>query len=111
MSGGAGGRRTVDFARVAAAALARAPDLLARWLPDGRLVGREWIARNPRRADGRPGSFRVNVDTGLWSDFATGDRGGDLVSLAAFLFALRQPEAAEKVAQAVAIDPYVGGRG
>lgn len=59
-----------------------------RWLPDGKRVGNEWVARNPNRADRRPGSFTVNLATGAWADFALGDdaRGGDAVSLYAYLF-------------------------
>jgi hypothetical protein len=37
--------------------------------------------------------------TGRWADFATGDKGGDIVSLAAYLFGLSQSEAARQVAQ------------
>lgn len=88
----------MDFTRVNTAALDRLPDLLARWLPDGRRRGNEWIARNPRRADRRPGSFKVNLVTGRWADFATGDRGGDPISLAAYLAGLRQTEAARNIA-------------
>jgi len=33
---------------------------------------------NPLRADATPGSFRVNLSTGGWHDFATGD-GGDAI--------------------------------
>ncbi len=51
------------------------------------------------QSDARRGSFKVNLHTGKWSDFATGERGGDLVSLAAFIFGLRQNEAALKVAE------------
>jgi hypothetical protein len=77
--------------------------LLVRWLPEGRLVGAEYVARNPRREDHRPGSFKVNVRTGRWADFATGERGGDPVSLAAYLFELRQGEAARLLARAVGV--------
>jgi hypothetical protein len=62
--------RRLDFAVVNAAALRDLPALLARRLPDGRLEGREWTARNPRRADRCAGSFRVNMRTGRWADFA-----------------------------------------
>jgi hypothetical protein len=55
-------------------------------------------ARNPRRADRRPGSFRINLNTGRWADFATGDGGGDVVSLAAYLFSISQAEAARQIA-------------
>ncbi len=75
-------KQRLDFDRINRAALAKLPALLHRWLPDGRLIGREYEARNPTRADRRPGSFRVNVSTGKWADFATGDGGGDVISLA-----------------------------
>ena len=89
----------LDFARVNGAALSALPDLLNRWLPDGRKQGVEWVARNPRRSDRRPGSFSVNTRTGRWADFATGDRGGDPVSLAAYLFGLSQGEAAHRLTE------------
>ncbi len=84
----------LDFAVVNRAALASLPALLRRWLPDGRLVGREYTARNPTRADRRPGSFRVNVRSGKWADFATDTKGGDVISLAAYLSGTGQAEAA-----------------
>ena len=87
-----------DFAAVNAAALPHLQDILARWLPDGRRRGAEWVARNPTRADHRPGSFAINLRTGRWADFATGDKGGDPVSLAAYLFGLSQGEAARRLA-------------
>jgi hypothetical protein len=86
--------RSLFFLSVNAACLARFPGLLAAWLPDGRQCGQEWIARNPTRADRRAGSFKVNVVTGLWADFATGDAGGDPVSLYAYLKGLSQSDAA-----------------
>ena len=84
----------LDFDSINRAALASLPALLRRWLPDGRLVGREYTARNPTRADRRPGSFRVNVNSGKWADFACGAKGGDVVSLAAYLSGRGQAEAA-----------------
>ncbi len=88
----------LDFEAINRAAVASLPALLRRWLPDGRLVGREYEARNPKRADRRPGSFRVNVITGKWADFATDAKGGDVVSLAAYLSGSRQAEAARGLA-------------
>ena len=90
--------RPIDFPAVNRAALTRAVDLLRRWLPDGRIEGSEYVARNPRRVDRRPGSFKVNLRTGKWSDFATGDRGSDQVSLAAYLGEFGQVEAARHLA-------------
>jgi hypothetical protein len=90
--------RRIDFSAVNAAALAVLPTLLKRWLPDGRRQGKEYVARNPHRDDRHLGSFCINLNTGRWADFATGDRGGDPVSLAAYLFDLGQVEAARRLA-------------
>jgi hypothetical protein len=98
--------RRIAFEHIGRTALAYAGELLRRWLPDGKREGAEWVAINPTRADSRKGSFKVNLKTGVWSDFATGDAGGDLISLAAYLFHLKQTEAAVKVAQALGINPY-----
>jgi hypothetical protein len=96
-------RQTLDFAAINSAALSALPMLCARWMPDGKRVGREYVAKNPTRADKRAGSFKVNLQTGRWADFATGDKGGDAVSLAAYLFKLRQSEAARRLAGALGI--------
>lgn len=98
--------RRIAFARIADAARSRAPDLVSRWLPDGRRVGREWTALNPKRGDRRYGSFRVNLESGRWSDFALGERGGDLISLAAYLYSLSQAEAALRLADSLGVHPY-----
>ena len=95
----------IDFDRVNASALPLLPTLVDRWLPGGRREGREWVARNPRRADRSPGSFRVNMQSGKWDDFATGDAGGNPVSLAAFLFDLSQSEAARRLAEMIGVNP------
>ena len=96
--------RRIDFQRIADAALARAHEIVGRWLPDGHREGVEWVARNPTRADHRPGSFKVNMRTGRWGDFSTGDKGGDLVALAALLFTGGDMgEAARKVADMLGI--------
>ncbi|AJY46229.1 hypothetical protein [Martelella endophytica] len=99
--------RKIAFDHINRAALSNAPLLLSRWLPDGRRLGHEWTARNPRRADRKPGSFRVNVLSGRWADFATGDRGRDLISLAAYLFTNDdQGEAARRLAEALEVSLY-----
>ena len=96
-------RPAPDFAKINSAALPVLPALCARWLPGGKRFGREYVARNPTRPDKRAGSFKVNLQTGRWADFATGDKGGDAVSLAAYLFGLRQSEAARRLADALGI--------
>ena len=90
----------LDFQGINRAALSALPALLGRWLPDGKKQGHEWVARNPRRSDRQPGSFSVNLNTGRWADFAEADaRGGDVISLAAYLYGLSQFEAACELAK------------
>ncbi len=95
------GQGTPDYALIARAALERAETLVPAWLPTGERHGHEWVARNPRRADNSPGSFSVNLRTGKWADFATGDAGGDLISLRAYLDGTSQRIAAEALATEV----------
>src|SRR5262245_64045174 len=96
-------RPAPDFAKINSAALPVLPALCARWLPGGKRFGREYVARNPTRSDKRAGSFKVNLQSGRWADFATGDKGGDAVSLAAYLFGLHQSEAAHRLAGTLGI--------
>ena len=96
---------TWPFAAIAAAALNRAEQLVDEWLPGGRTEGHEYKALNPTRADGKIGSFSVNLTTGAWGDFACDDKGGDLVSLYAYLFHQRdQGKAAVELAERFGID-------
>lgn len=98
--------RKIAFRRIAGATLGDADTIVRRWLPEGRREGAEWVAKNPTRTDRRLGSFKVNVRTGAWADFATGQRGGDLIGLAAYLHNMSQADAAVRVAAMLAIDPY-----
>ena len=96
-----------DFTAVNRAALAVLPALLRRWLPDGRIERNEYVALNPRRSDRRLGSFSINLRTGCWADFAIdGARGGDPISLAAYLRGIRQVEAAVRLATMLGIKPH-----
>ena len=76
------------------------PGAVCSLAPDGFRRGNEWIAKNPRREDRRPGSFSVNLATGRWADFAlSATKGGDLISLAAYLASLSQVEAARNLTE------------
>ena len=87
------------FRAVNAAALPRLESLCRHWLPGGRREGREFVALNPTRHDRHLGSFRINLQTGRWADFATGDAGGDPISFYAYLNGLKQIEAARALAR------------
>ena len=95
---------TINFKALARLALKGADSLVPDLLPNGKRDGNEWIALNPHREDKSLGSFRVNLRNGKWADFATNDRGGDLVSLVAFVRQTGQVEAARTILA------YFGGR-
>ncbi|MBX3629327.1 MAG: hypothetical protein KF908_05310 [Nitrosomonas sp.] len=94
----------IDFKRIADVALSRWNVLLPEWLWGGKLDGHEFKALNPTRADSKVGSFSVNVVTGKWADFATGDQGGDLVSLYAYINSMSQKDAAMMLAGILGVD-------
>jgi len=94
----------IDFSRINAAALPRLPRLVEAWLPGGRHRGGEYLALNPHRADRHLGSFSVNTRTGRWGDFATGDKGGDVVSLVAFIHRTSQADAAKILAVMLGVE-------
>jgi hypothetical protein len=99
-------RHKIAFRRIAVAALGRADDIVSRWLPAGRREGHEWTAINPTRGDRRRGSFRINLKTGAWADFASADKGGDLISLGAYLHGISQGESAVRIAAMVGVDAH-----
>ncbi len=96
--------KSVDFSAINAAARANLLPILQRWLPNGRVHGREYVVRNPKREDRRPGSFSINLHNGKWADFASDDRGSDPISLAAYLFDLNQMEAARRLANMLDVE-------
>lgn len=76
----------INFNRINDAILASFASYLSAWLPGGKTSNNEYKALNPTRADNKSGSFSISIKTGKWADFASGDRGGDPVSLYAYLF-------------------------
>ncbi len=102
---------SINWQAVNQAALAILPTLLGRWLPNGRRVAAEYIALNPTRNDHRAGSFQINIRNGRWIDFATGgsmrdcDKGGDPISLYAYIYGTGQAEAARELAAQLGIQP------
>jgi hypothetical protein len=51
----------INFKAINEAAVRALPLLLARSLPAGKRIGKEYIALNPTREDRRPGSFKVVI--------------------------------------------------
>ena len=84
-----------DFESLARSLLSNAPDLLSRWFPAGRFLGHEFLVGD---LSGTPGeSLSINIRTGRWSDFATDERGGDLISLFAAIHRMSQGDAARQL--------------
>ncbi len=90
--------KKLDFKRLNSLALAQAESIVSHYAPNGKLNGREYVARNPNRNDSKAGSFSINVDTGVWCDFATDDKGGDMVSYVAYVLRLSQGDAFKTLA-------------
>lgn len=95
----------IPFREIAAASAEAAEVIVPRWLPGGRLdKGREWVALNPTRADKHAGSFTIRVTgerAGVWCDFATREKGADLIDLGCYLFGWSKVESARNLAHMV----------
>lgn len=91
------------FEAVNAAAQGRIESLARGWVAKARLSGDNLFALNPTRADKTVGSFCINVRTGIWADFATNDKGGDIISYYAYLHGLSQIDAAKELADRLGV--------
>ena len=98
-------KNSLNFEQIKAAALSNIERVLNQWAPGGKRQGREYVPLNPRRADHKPGSFSINLDTGAWADFAADAKGGDLISLVAYVDDVKQSEAAERLAAFLGLKP------
>jgi hypothetical protein len=103
----------VDLDAINRAALANARLIVQRFLPGGKFRSLEYIAKNPRRNDKNSGSFKVNYRTGQWADFATNDKGGDLISWVAYVKDISPANAARELSDVLGFDPLHrnGGNG
>lgn len=89
----------LDFSGLADVLMSKWNEFLPQWSPGGKMVGREYTAGS---INGGPGnSFKFNIETGKWSDFATGQKGADLISLYAQIYNLKNGEAAKKLADQI----------
>ena len=87
----------LDFNTINNNAMARLPDLLFQWLPAGKIDGHEFKVGNLTGAPGK--SLGINIRTGQWADFASDEKGGDLISLYAAIHQVQQGEAARAIAE------------
>lgn len=93
-------RGGLDFKAIAARALDQIEAVCAHWLPAGKKAGHEWEIGDRHGAPGQ--SLKIHLSgskAGIWSDFSTDDKGGDLVSLVAYVDGCAQADAARKLAE------------
>ncbi|WP_397470734.1 DUF927 domain-containing protein [Pseudomonas syringae pv. atrofaciens] len=100
-----GTKKRPSFAQVKSAALRNIDKVLAHWLPNGKRVdgGKEYTAPNPTRTDKHAGSLKISISKGTWSDFATGDKGGDLIDLVRYIDGGTDIEACNKLADLLGV--------
>lgn len=92
--------KRLPFSEVKAAALAALPRVLDWAGIRHQQAGHEIQMLNPTRSnDDGFGSFSINSVTGVWADFASDDKGGDVVSLVAFVKGYGQGDACKDLAR------------
>jgi putative DNA primase/helicase len=88
---------------ISVAALRRAPAILSEWLPGGSVVRREYQTGSLHGGSGA--SLKVNLETGRWKDFASGEPGGsNLIALYAAIHKLEWKDATDELAKQFAIE-------
>lgn len=92
---------SIDFKRISDAAIKNAVTLLSAWLPNGKLNGKEYTVGSLNGEAGR--SLSINIETGVWRDFAADIGGGDLIDLYAKIHRLDMAKSASCVSAAVGL--------
>ena len=90
----------------------RLPQMLEFLQPDGRVIGKEYTCAKITGGIGK--SCKTNINTGVGSDFATGESWGDLIALVALQHKSSQYEAALYLADLFNIElnnQYLGSHG
>ncbi len=96
----------INFRALADALLAMADSIVPAWLPGGRFNGHEYVCATLSGGEGS--SCSVNVRTGQWADFASDEKGGDLVSLYGAIYGMDMGKAAVSVARDYGLEDVAG---
>ena len=85
-------RTSLNIKQIAESLAPSQETILTQICPGGTISGREYMAGS---INGGPGkSFSLNLTTGKWADFATGEKGGDIIALYAAVNRINNAEAA-----------------
>lgn len=100
----------IKFAALKAALLDRIKTLVPAWLPGGKVQGKEYVCGSLSGGAGTSCSVNIKGEDGLgcWSDFSTGEKGGDLISLYAEINGLSMGKAAMQVARDEGLEDVAG---
>jgi len=88
---------TPDYAGLNRYLCSRSREILPRWFRNGKISGNEFKVGNLAGDTGD--SLSINLNTGVWSDFATDEKGGDLVSLFASKLKISQSDAFKRLVE------------
>ncbi len=94
---------TLDFKSIALGLMTQVNNIIIDLLPSGELKGKHWTCGDINGSKGN--SFKFNIETGVWRDFANSESGGkDIISLYAKQKNLNMRDAAIELRQ-----KYLGG--
>ena len=97
--------KMLKFEEINAVALGQFESLVRQWLPGGKMEGDNYVVLNPTRNDNKLGSFKIDMRSGGYHDFATGDHGNDPVATFAYLSrGNNQWAAAKELAEILNVD-------
>lgn len=93
-----------------AALLDRIEQLVSEWLPGGKKFSKEYQCGSLSGGAGDSCSVNISGSVGLgcWADFATGEKGGDLISLYAAIHGLSMTMAAVTLAREEGLEDVAG---
>lgn len=96
----------IQYKALADALLPMADTQVPQWLSGGQRIGHEWKCGSLAGEAG--GSTSINLVTGAWADFATGEQGGDLLGLYAAIHSLTMAQAAVQLARELHLEDVAG---
>ena len=100
--GGDAPHAAIDYPVLCAHALSQARSILEKWMPGGKVVGREYLCATIHGGVGT--SCSTNITTGVGGDFATDQTWGDLIKLVTVVDGVAPHEAAARIASFIGAD-------